>query len=75
MLSPTAVRELLQLQGRVRVELIFLSESHLNKIKADELCCKLGFDSMFLVESDGKAGGLVLFYRKENKIELNIFYL
>lgn len=71
MLSPTAVRELLELQGRIRAELIFLLDSHLNKIKADELCCKLGFDSMFLVESDGKAGCLVLFHQKENKIELN----
>lgn len=46
----------------------FFLESHLNKIKVGELRCKLGFDSMFLDESDGKAGGLVLFYQKENKV-------
>ena len=60
MLSNTAVRELLDLQERTRAYLIFLSESHLNNSKADELRHNLGFDSMFVVESDGKADGLVL---------------
>ena len=71
MLSTTAVRELLDLQERVRADLIFLSESHLNNCKADELRRVLSFDSMFVVESDGRAGGLVLFYHKVNKVELN----
>ena len=71
MLSNTAVRELLDLQKRTRADLIFLSESHLNNCKADELRRVLGFDSMFVVESDGKAGGLALFYHESNKIELN----
>ena len=71
MLSTTAVRELLDLQERVRADLIFLSESHLNNCKANELRRVLSFDSMFVVESDGRAGGLVLFYHKVNKVELN----
>ena len=71
MLSNTAVRELLDLQKRTRADLIFLSESHLNNCKADELRHNLGFDSMFVVESDGKARGLTLFYHKSNKVELN----
>ena len=71
MLSPTAVHELLDFQGRVKAELIFLSESHLNKCKADELRRVLDFDSMFVVESDGRAGGLVMFYHKMNKVVLN----
>lgn len=71
MLSTTAVQEFLEIQGCIRAEVVFLSESHLNKIEADELRCKLGFNSMFLVESDGKAGGLVPFYQSENKTELN----
>ena len=70
-LPTTAVHELLDLQKRTRGDLIFLSESHLNNCKADELRRVLGFDSMFVVESDGKAGGLILFYRKLNKVELN----
>ena len=55
MLSSTAVRELRELQGSNCAELIFLSESHLNKSKADELRCILGFSSMFLDERDRKS--------------------
>uniref|UniRef100_A0A453BHN4 Endonuclease/exonuclease/phosphatase domain-containing protein n=1 Tax=Aegilops tauschii subsp. strangulata TaxID=200361 RepID=A0A453BHN4_AEGTS len=54
-------------QGR----LIFLSESHLNKYKAGELCRVFDFDSMFVVESDGRTGGLIMFYHKMNKVVLN----
>ena len=61
MLSPTAVRELLDLQRRTKADLIFLSESHLNICKADELHRVLNFDSMFVVESDGWAGELLCF--------------
>jgi hypothetical protein len=71
MLSPMAVRELLDLQGRIKADLIFLSECHLNKCKAGELRSVLSFESMIVVESDGRAGGLVLFYNKMNKIVLN----
>lgn len=56
---PTAVRELLDLQGRVKAELIFLLESHLNKCKADELRRVLNFDSMFVVGSDDRAVALL----------------
>ena len=56
---------------QTKAELIFLSESHLNKCKADELHRVLNFESMFVVESDGQAGGLVLYYQSLNKIELN----
>ena len=62
MLSATAVRELLDLQGRVKANVIFLSESHLNRVKANEIREKLVFDRFHIVESDGRSGGLVLFF-------------
>lgn len=43
MLSNTTVRELLDLQGRIRADLVFPLESHLNKCKADELHRVLNF--------------------------------
>ena len=52
-------------------DLIFLSESHLNKCKADELPHSLSFDSIIVVGSDGRARGLVLFYHKMNKVVSN----
>ena len=51
----------------MREEIVFLSGTHLNKVKAEELRCKLGFDDMHVEESDRRAGGLLMFYNKENE--------
>ena len=48
-----------------------MSESHLNKDNANELKVKLGFDFIHIVESDGRSGGLVLFYNPSNEVVLN----
>ncbi|XP_073355253.1 uncharacterized protein [Aegilops tauschii subsp. strangulata] len=71
LLSPTAIQELLDLQGRLRADVVFLSESHLNNDKAEALRVKLGFDLFHLVASDGRAGGLVLYYNLSNEVVLN----
>lgn len=71
MQSATEDRELLDLQGRVRADVVFLSESHLNKAKAEDLKVKLGFDFFHLVESDGRSGGLVMFYNQSNEVILS----
>ena len=71
MLSPTAIRELLDLQGRLRADVVSLSESHLNNDKAEVLRVKLDFDCFLLVASDGRAGGLVLYYNLSNEVILN----
>ena len=71
MLLPTAIRELLDLQGRVKADVIFLSEFHLNTAKATELRVKLGFDRFHIVDSDGRSGGLALFYNLSNEVVLN----
>lgn len=55
----------------MKADVIFLSESHLNKVKAIELRVKLGFDLFHIVESDGRSGGLVLFYNLANEVVLN----
>ena len=49
----------------------FLSESHLNEAKTIDLRVKLGFDFFHIVESDGRSGGLVLFYNSPNEVVLN----
>ena len=51
--------------------MIFLSESHLNKVKAIELRIKLGFNSLHIIESDGHSGGLILSYNNEKEVVLN----
>ena len=62
MRKPAAVRALLGIQGRVRPDVLFLSEAHLNKAKAEKLRRGLGFDVMEVLESDGRSGGLVMFW-------------
>lgn len=71
MLSSTAVRELLDFQGQLRADVVFLFESHLNKAKVIELKSKLGFDLLNIVESDGRSCGLVMFYNLINDVVLN----
>lgn len=62
MRKPAAVRALLGIQGRVRPDVLFLSEAHLNKAKAEKLRRRLGFEAMAVSESDGRSGGLVMFW-------------
>lgn len=51
--------------------MVFLSESHMNNAKAIEVKNKLGFDLVHIVESDGRSGGLVMFYILANEVVLN----
>ena len=60
MASAAAKRSLLDIQKQVWPDVIFLSESHLNKVKAEKLTKRLGLDSFECSESDGLAGGLLL---------------
>lgn len=68
--NPAAVRALLDVQEQYRPDVFFISESHLNKERADVLRRKLGFEFMVVDESDGKARGLVLLWNINNKITL-----
>lgn len=42
--SASAVRALLEVQKQERPDVFFLSETHLNKVKAEKIKRKLGFD-------------------------------
>jgi hypothetical protein len=66
--SPTAVRSLPDLREHLKHDILFLSESHLNKEDAESLRRKLVYDFMCVVESDGRSRGLVLFWNDENKM-------
>ena len=50
--------------------MFFLSETHLGKVKADELMRKLQCDHYIIVESDGRSEGLLLFWRKDILIKM-----
>jgi hypothetical protein len=61
------VRSLSDLREHLRPDILFLSETHLNKESTKSLRCKLGYDFMCIDESDGRSRGLVLFWNKDNK--------
>jgi hypothetical protein len=66
--SPTAVRSLSDLREHLKPDILFLSESHLNKESAENLRRKLGFDFVHSDESDGRSRGLALFWNEDNKM-------
>ena len=66
--SARAVRALLDLQRCVQPDVFFLSETHLQKAKAEKLRRKLGCDHLIIFESDGRSGGLLMMWKKEVRI-------
>ena len=66
--APT-VRSLLDIQRRYEPDAFFLSETHLDEAKAEELMRKLRMDEMIVAPSlDGTKGGLLLVWKKEVRI-------
>jgi len=68
--SSRAVRSLLDVQKKVRPDVCFLSETHLDKAKAEKVRRRAGFDKMIVHESNGRSGGLLLMWREEVKIRM-----
>ena len=56
--SSRAVRALLEIQKREKPDAFFLSETHLGKVKAENLKQRMGCDHFIIHESDGRSGGL-----------------
>ena len=48
----------------------FLSETHLGKVKAENLRRKLQCDHYIIHESGGRSGGLLMLWRKETSIQV-----
>ena len=63
MRNPTAVRALLGIQERLKPDVLFLSETHLDMAKAGKLIWRLGFDEMEVSESDERSGGLIMLWQ------------
>ena len=68
-LGASTVRSLLDIQRRHEPDAIFLSESHLDKDKAESLMKKLRMDHLIVSPSlDGRKGCLLLVWMKEVRI-------
>jgi hypothetical protein len=49
---------------------LFLSETQIGKKTAENLAFSFGFDSSFAVSSDGRSGGLAMYWNKSMNLEL-----
>ena len=65
MKKASAVRALQVILERVRPDVVFMSESHLNKAKAENLMRRFDFQFMLINESDGRSGGLLMMWKRE----------
>ena len=68
--SAQAVRALVDIQKHEKPDVLFLSETHLGKVKAEELRRRLGCDHYIIHESDGRSGGLLLLWRNDIQVIL-----
>ena len=64
-----AVRALLDIHRQIKPDVMFLSETHLGKNKAEKLQRRMGFDQLIIDESDGRSRGLLLMWRKEISVQ------
>lgn len=65
-----AVRALLDVQTSRSPDIIFLLETHLDEWPAECLRRRLKMDHKEVVRSDGKSGGLLLYWKKEALVSL-----
>lgn len=63
--SRPAVRSLLDLQKREDPDILFLSETRLDKCRMQKFRSMLGMHNMWVEDCKGKSGGLALFWRRE----------
>ena len=66
----TTIRALRKLIKRTCLDIIFLSETHLDEWPAESLRRSLGMDYKEVVSSDGRSGGLLLLWKKEVGVSL-----
>jgi len=64
-----AVRSLLDVQRRSNPDVLFLSETHLDRYPADCLKRRLKMDFMIVNPSNSRSGGVLLLWKREINVE------
>jgi exonuclease III len=67
------VRELCRLTKQKKPAMVFLMETKLHKTKMENVCYKVGYPNMFLVDRIGKSGGLALLWNDEISVSIQNF--
>lgn len=68
--NPRSVRQLRKWSDHYAPDIVFVSETMINRIEVEALKSRLGFSNAFGVASVGRAGGLCIFWRAEVSFSL-----
>src|SRR5438105_310312 len=71
--QPKAVHEIRSLLQLHRPALVFLSETKVSDRRVQELKWRFGFDRAFGLRSEGRSGGLALFWNNDSSVILKSF--
>ena len=66
--NTAAVLALLDVQRRNNPDVVFLSETHLDRYPADCLRRRMKMDFMIIQTSDGRRGGIMMLWKQEVKL-------
>uniref|UniRef100_A0A803NUS5 Reverse transcriptase domain-containing protein n=1 Tax=Cannabis sativa TaxID=3483 RepID=A0A803NUS5_CANSA len=70
---PRSIQFLKQLVDQKRPRVLFLCETLSNKEKVGALSLKMGFEGCFVVEAQGRSGGLALMWKSEEEVVIDSF--
>ena len=71
--SPETTNALINHIQRYNPDFVFLSETKSSKQRMDSLRFKLGFGSCLSVGSEGKSGGIVLFWKDDITLRIGSY--
>jgi exonuclease III len=71
--NPWTVQDLCLMVKEKRPNILFLMETKCSRSKIEGIRVKLGYNGMFVVEPVGRSGGLALFWRDNQDLEIQNF--
>ncbi|XP_074352813.1 uncharacterized protein LOC141691964 [Apium graveolens] len=71
--QPWKIQFLSDVIRQTRTNFVFLCETLCRKEKMDWLCSKLGYDGVFVVDVQGRSGGLALMWRDVDQVSLKSY--
>jgi exonuclease III len=72
--NPRTIRDLSQMVKEKRPSFLFLIETISSKKRMESLRVKFGFQGLFMVELVGRSGGLALFWRVSEELEIQNYF-
>ena len=68
--KPATVREIREFAMKFTPTVLCIVETHLDRVRVENLASTLGFDNSFAVSSQGRSGGLGIFWNNPIKFDI-----